>query len=171
MHLQPEQLQAYLADALDLSERAALEEHLTQCSHCSEQMAALVADDAFLTESLALDMPEMAWAESQDLTAGVLEQLSPGVSAAPAWVIVGLVVLPGVWLFGLLQESALGWLAGHENIGGLIDIGHYTFPSLYRFLVWLTNGGLLIQFWPLFILGAGYWLWRLSHTKETDVYA
>jgi hypothetical protein len=43
-------------------------------------------------------------------------------------------------------------------------------PALWRFVLYITRGGVLATLWPALVLGGGLWLWR-RHLKEEKHYA
>jgi len=170
-HIEAEHLQRYLAGALELSEHGVLEDHLAHCSRCSDVLAELTAGDRCLSEAMALGEEEVNWIQGQDLTETVLRQIAPRSPVIPILLVASLVMLPGVWIVGVVAVAGANWLAARNTIGLVLDISRLGLPLLYRFIVWMAEGGLLTRLWPLFIPGAALWFWRLSHTKETNRYA
>ncbi len=166
-HCEIEQLHQYLAGALAETERAEVEAHLTGCHACSMALAEIAAEDALLTDSLALDAAERVWIESIDLVEPVMALASPRFRLTPPVVLTSLLMLAGGYLAGSIWSAGSGLLGDLPDIGAIITL----IPQFFRFFAWLSGGGLLLTLWPALLIAALSGLWHLTRTKETNAHA
>ncbi|HLO03182.1 MAG TPA: zf-HC2 domain-containing protein [Symbiobacteriaceae bacterium] len=150
-HLQPAQLQQFLAGELDLSESAGVEAHLIHCSQCEAVLAALAADDAALVEALALSPAEATWIETQDLRPAVAKRIAPWYQQPQGLLLLLPIFATAAWMVqatASVINLALSY-TGPVGIGlALLEgLGRLT----WRFLTYLASGGPLIT---LCLLGA-----------------
>lgn len=160
-HLQPEQLQHYLAGSMELPEGAQVEAHLATCSQCEALLEAIVADDAALGEALALLPEEAAWIEAQDLRPAVARRIAPWYRQAQGLLLLILLAAAG-WK---LQETA-SQITGALDSVGPFTIGLALLKGLGQvaggFLNYLGSSGPLIT---LVLLGAlTLWIQRRKHS-------
>lgn len=169
-HIAAERLQQYLAGEAGLADARLIDEHLAHCPLCSESLAAIVADDAHLSRMLALDEDEQAWIAGLDLTGPVLGGVTPWFYHWQWLAMAGLSVVACGWL----SEKTLGVIGAlvewQGRVGLTMNIAQTLIPALWRFLLYITRGGLLAPVWPALVVGGALWLWH-RHSKEEKDYA
>jgi|GEM_PF-3281795 len=167
-HLQPEQMQRFLADELDLMEREAVTDHLSHCEACAELLVQMTADDDTLTLALGIDAEEAAWIASLDLTQPVMAGIRPWYRE-PAFLAI-VVPLIAFASFMLAQVGRLLSLTPDDGgpIGFTVDALRALIPALWRVNIYLGQGGLLRTLWPVLLLAAAYWFWRSRMTSKED---
>lgn len=153
-HLQPEQLQQYLAGELDPADLTLVEAHLTHCGPCESLLAAIAADDAALVDALALLPEEAAWIEAQDLRPTVARRIAPWHRQALGLLLLLIILAAAGWM---LQETEalVRWRLNETgpvaiSLALLEWLGRLT----WRFLSYLSSGGPLINLWPAVLVGA-----------------
>lgn len=167
-HIPNEELQRYLTGEMDLVDQAAVEAHMAECSECSEELAALAAEDALLREAVALTPEEEAWAAGIDLTEPVLMQLTPW-TRHPVVIATG-IILAAAAAWGVQevawQLEAL-FLAGRAAgvAARAVSIGLWLVEDLADFM---AQGGLLPVLWPAAAVGLLFWLRHRGRREEHD---
>lgn len=151
-HLNPEELQRYLAGESNLADSALVEEHLTRCHHCESLLAAIAADDAALTEALRLSEEEAAWVAAQDLRPAITERIIPWVLQPQGRVLLLIMLIAAGWM---LDQTV--WLLSRavDNTGPVamtLTLVEWVGPLIWRFLQYAGTGGPLAILWPIFLL-------------------
>jgi hypothetical protein len=165
-HIQPDLMQRFLADEVDLMEREAVTEHLADCDACAALLVQMTADDDSLTEALRLGHDEAAWIGSLDLTAPVLAKLRPWYrEPAVLAVTVPLILLAG-YLFQVVTSLIFGAMSTEGPVGTTLDLLRSLLPALWRFNLYLGHGGLLRTIWPVLVLAGAVWLWKVRTNKK-----
>lgn len=163
-HLQPEQLQQYLAGELDPADLTLVEAHLTHCAQCESLLAAIAADDAALLGALALRPEERAWIEAQDLRSAVARGLTPWYLQAHGLLLLLISMAVAGWM---LQQTASLVAWGLKSTGPVaisLLLLEWVGRLCWRFLTYLGSGGPLL--WPTLLVG-GLTLW-LRRRKSSD---
>jgi len=169
-HLQADLLQRYLAGEADLTEQDTVVEHLAECDECASLLADMAADDRTLTAALRLTDAEAAWIAGMDLTQPVMTRLA--WYREPSLIVLALLaLLPGTWILGQAGQWMVAQLTADGPVGTALAIGGLLGSALWNLLVYASNGGLLVQIWPVLILAAGYWLGRRYYKKEDKSHA
>ena len=163
-HVQPELMQRFLADEADLMERETVTEHLAHCEECAALLVQMAAEDDSLSMALRLDEDEIAWAAAVDVTQPVLQKLRPWYREP-----VALAVISGILLFAayMLSQTSL-LLGGALQIDGPVGLTVKAVPALWRMLVYIGQGGLLITLLPVLALATVIWLLRSRLMKKEE---
>ena len=170
-HLTPEAIQRYLDGEADLPETDTITEHLACCPACSDLLAAIAADDEALTGALALEVSDIAWIRSVDLTESILRQATPLGHKALTWVLL-LLLLTVAGLMAERAQSLLLQLSGEQGKMALVvSLVRSLVPTLWQLMKYLMQGGLAVSLWPLLLLGAAVFLRRLLKKEEEERYA
>jgi predicted anti-sigma-YlaC factor YlaD len=165
-HIQPDLMQRFLADEVDLMEREAVTEHLAECDACAALLVQMTADDDSLSQALRLDDDEAAWIASLDLTAPVLAKMRPWYrEPAVLAITVPLILLAG-YLFHLVTSLILGALGTEGPVGTTVELLRSLIPALWRLNLYLGHGGLLRTLWPVLVLAGAAWLWKSRTNKK-----
>ncbi|HYF76010.1 MAG TPA: hypothetical protein VD973_02670 [Symbiobacteriaceae bacterium] len=171
-HIQPDLMQRFLADEVDLMERETVTEHLTLCEECTALLIQMTADDDSISLALGLDEAETDWVASVDLTAAVMEKLRPWYRDPAVWVIVAPLVLLASymlsWVGSLLTRSAVG---PEGPVGFAVGALRELVPALWKLGAYLGQGGLLRSIWPVLLLAGAIWFWRSRTKKEVQSHA
>jgi hypothetical protein len=165
-HIQPDLMQRFLADEVDLMQRDAVTEHVAGCDACAALLVALAAEDDSLGEALRLDDAETAWVEATDLTAAVLEKVRPWYREPGAIITMLVIALPT--LLALSQVAALvsrSFTIEHP-VGLVLELLQTLLPALWHLVLFVLRGGLLTTLWPILALAAVCFLWHLRSKKE-----
>ncbi|HWI53505.1 MAG TPA: zf-HC2 domain-containing protein [Symbiobacteriaceae bacterium] len=170
-HVQPEQMQRFLADELDLMEREAVTDHLAHCEACADRLVQMTADDDSLSLALGLADDEAAWIASLDLTQPVLAKIRPWYRE-PAFLAIS-VPLVAFAAFMLAQVGRLLSLTQDDGgpIGFTVEALRTLIPALWRLNIYLGQGGLLRTLWPVLLLTGAVWFWRSRMKKEENTNA
>ncbi|HYF93010.1 MAG TPA: zf-HC2 domain-containing protein [Symbiobacteriaceae bacterium] len=167
-HVQPELLQRFLADEIDLMERESVSEHLATCGECAALLAQVAADDDALAQALHLDEAEAGWIASVDLTEPVLERIRPWYKEPVTLTILVAFVLLTAYLFAQMSSLIGRQLRWGGPVDFLVDAVRGIFPAVLRLLVYIGQGGLLTAVWPALALTALIWLMRSRWMKKED---
>lgn len=165
-HIQPELMQRFLADEVDLMEREAIAEHLATCTACADLLVALTAEDDTLSDALRLDESEAEWIASLDLAAPVLQKIRPWYREPGTIISMLLVAGPALWGLNTVAGLLGSRLAIDHPIGFVVETLQALLPALWRLALYLLRGGLLTAIWPVLILAAAYFLWHARTKKE-----
>ncbi|MDF2627005.1 MAG: hypothetical protein K0R39_836 [Symbiobacteriaceae bacterium] len=167
-HIQPDLMQRFLADEVDLMERETVTEHLTHCEACTALLVQMTADDDSLSFALGLDEAEAEWVASFDLTAPVMAKLRPWYRDPAVWAIVAPMLL--VASFGLSLVSGLLTRSVEPTgpVGFTVGAMRELIPALWKLSAYLGQGGLLRTIWPVLLLAGAIWFWRSRMKKEEE---
>lgn len=164
-HIQPDLMQRFLADEVDLMERDTVTEHLTHCEECTALLVQMTADDDLLSLALSLDEAETAWAASVDLTPTVMEQLRPWYRDLAVWAIIAPLVLLASYMLSRVGALLTYTAEPVDSVGFAVDTLRSLVPALWKLGVYLGQGGLLRTIWPALLLAGAIWFWRSRMKK------
>lgn len=168
-HIQPDLMQRFLADEVDLMERETVTEHLTHCEECTALLIQMTADDDSLSLALGLDESETDWVASVDLTATVMEKLRPWYRDPAVWAIVAPLLLLTSYMLSRVGASLTHRAVGSEGpVGFAVDALRDLIPALWKLGAYLGQGGLLRTIWPVLLLAGAIWFWRSRMKKEVQ---
>ncbi|HWI62005.1 MAG TPA: zf-HC2 domain-containing protein [Symbiobacteriaceae bacterium] len=165
-HIQPELLQRFLADEVDLMERESVTEHLAHCEDCTALLVQMTADDDSLALALSLDDEEAAWVASLDLTEPVLKQIRPWYREPAALAILLPVVAIATFMLSWVSSLLSRTVSETGPVGLVVEALRSLIPMLWRLNSYLGQGGLLRSIWPVLVLAAAVWFWRSRMNKE-----
>lgn len=161
-HLTPEQLQRYLAGDLHLEESTEVEGHLTRCSRCESLLAAIAADDAALSDALALSSEELEWVGAQDLRPAVARRLAPWF-LQPAGMLLLLAMAATAGLMMSQTTALLGrWVGWNGPVDAALSILELVLRLTWRLFEYIGASGPLVA---LILVLTGLWILRRKMSR------
>lgn len=164
-HIQPDLMQRFLSDEVDLMERETVTEHLTHCEECTALLVQMTADDDSLSLALGLDEAEAEWVASVDLTAPVMAKLRPWYREPAVWAILAPILLLAAYMLSRVGAFLMRTAEPTGPVGFTVDTLRSLVPALWKLNVYLGQGGLLRTIWPVLLLAGAIWFWRSRMKK------